>query len=129
MPESPRQEIEFKFNGKTYKRRPTWAALVNIEAATNQPCRALGMKVLQTDVSLTEVTTVLAVLIGEDADMTPEQIGDVLVEDGYGELLLPLGQFLVRAQRGNKEHEKEAARAKKAEREAARGGAPGPQSD
>lgn len=121
MPENPRQEIEFDLDGKTFRVRPTFEVIANVEAALSQSARSLGLKALaagmssvergtQTEITLSEFCVVLYwILRGKpDAPASAKAIGEILMEAGYGALLLPVGLFLTRAQRGNKEHEKEA---------------------
>lgn len=111
MAESAKQEIEFSFGGKAYKVRPTFDVIISIEAAIGLPAQALGLKMLRTEASLTEIAAILFhVLKGQaGAPTTPNAVGEIMMEDGYGDLLLPLGLFLTRALRGNREHMKEAA--------------------
>lgn len=111
MAESAKQEIEFAFGGKAFKVRPTFDVIISIEAATGQPAQALGVKILRTEASLTEIAAALFhVLRGQvGAPPTPNAVGETMMEDGYGDLMLPLGLFLTRALRGNREHMKEAA--------------------
>lgn len=116
MTESARQEIEIPFGGKTYRVRPTWQVLRDVEIATGQPCRKLGVKMVSLGVqgreeaSLSEVVAVLSVIIGRESGKSADEIGEMLVDDGYGDLMGPLGTFLVVALRGNKEHERHLAR-------------------
>lgn len=145
MPENPRQEIELSLGGQTYRVRPTFEVIAGIEADLNQPARAVGMKawwagltpaqraardnVGGPEISLTEMAVVVFWMVkGQTgAPASPVAMGALLMEDGYGELLLPVGQFLTRAQRGNKIHEKEAAQAAEAAaREGASEGAANP---
>ena len=116
MAEHPRQEIELSFGGKTYRVRPTFEVVVGIEAELNQSSRVVGMKLLRAEASLAEITVILwnALKGKKGAPDTRQEVGEVIMEDGYRDLLVPLGNFLLRAQRGNKEHEKEAAEAEAA---------------
>lgn len=125
MAENPRQEIELPFDGKTFRVRPNFETITSVEVALGEPARVVGRKCLSAGMSAVERARMNAgpeVGVSEfaialywilrsqkDAPATILDVGNVLVEDGYGNLLLPVGQFLVRAQRGNKEHEKEAA--------------------
>jgi len=123
--ESARQEVEIKLNGSTFSVRPTFEIIANIEAATDQPARMLGMRALLAGVKVAErppnaseikmselATAIFWMLRGKKgAPESPQAVGDILMEDGYLQLLDPVGMFLVRAQRGNKEHEKEATQA------------------
>lgn len=133
MAEDPRQELEFVLGGKTFRARPSWEVLAAIEGSTNSPARTIGMKALASlqraadrvtpEISLTEMAATLAALLrGQPGAPEPNKIGEMLVEDGYSQLLLPVGLFLTRAYKGNKEHEKDAAetarRAREAEEEA-----------
>lgn len=109
--ETVRQEIEITFDGKTYKVRPEFALIGQIEATLDQASQPLGMKFLQIKVSVLEVATVMQAILEHQGDKrTFEQVGQTLMDDGYEGLLLPIGQLLTRAMRGNKEHEKEAAK-------------------
>lgn len=127
--ESARQEIELKLNGSTFRVRPNFETLANIELATDQSARALGMKALAAgipvsqrmpglqEIKLSEMALAIFHMVRgqKGAPESPAAVGELLMEDGYGELLNPVGLFLVRAQRGNKEHEKEAAAAQASE--------------
>lgn len=120
MTERARQNLEFEFGGKKYTIRPTWALLIDIEVATNQACRALGMKFLSMTASLSEITIVTQVLLKDqkDAPQKPEEIGEIIMDDGFTELLGPYGMFLTSAQRGHKIAIQEAAEAAEAARKA-----------
>lgn len=110
MADNPRQEIEFPFGGKVYRIRPTFEIIVTIEAELNQASRTVGMKLLRAEAGLAEIAVVVwNVLKDQKAAPTRAEIGEAIMNDGYIDLLIPLGQFLMRAQRGHKEHEKEAA--------------------
>jgi hypothetical protein len=124
MAETPRQEIELELGGKTYTVRPDFRTISAIEAATEQAARALGLKCLAAsmpvdsrrgtpEVSMTELAQAIFWMLKDkkNAPATPMDVGDLLMEEGYGKLLMPVGEFLIRAQRGNKEHQKEAAQA------------------
>lgn len=127
MAENPRQEITLSLGGKDFAVRPTFEVIAGIEAALDQPARTVGMKALASgmtlgerqargagaEISMSEMAVVLFHMVKgkKDAPANPTEVGNILMEDGYGDLLLPVGQFLTRAQRGNKEHEKEAAAA------------------
>lgn len=133
MAENPRQEIELSLGGQTYAVRPAFEVIAGIEADLNQSARAVGMKAWSAglsaeqravrnagpEISLTEMAVVLFWMVKgqKGAPPSPIAMGAILMEEGYGDLLLPVGQFLTRAQRGNKIHEQEAAEA--AAREAA----------
>lgn len=124
MAESPRQEIELKLDGKTFTVRPDFRTISAIEAATDQAARGLGLKCLAAsmpvdsrrgtpEVSMTELVQAVFWMLKDKkgAPETPMDVGEILMEEGYGKLLMPVGEFLVRGQRGNKEHAKEAAQA------------------
>jgi hypothetical protein len=80
---------------------------------------------IQPEIALTELAVVIYwMLRGHDgAPKDAGEAGQALVENGYADLLLPVGQFLTRAQKGNKIHEQEAIEAEKAAQEAGAGGA------
>lgn len=126
MTDNALQEIELKFDGKLYRVRPTFKVLIGIEAATVQPSRDLGLKIWNGNAALIEIATVLQILLRDKGeDRTVEEIGEVLMDDGFLGLTDPLGRFLTRAQRGHKEHEREAVEAaKKADEEKTKGGQP-----
>jgi len=122
--ETARQEIELKLNGKTFTCRPDFTTISNIEGVTEQSARALGMHALAAgmplaqrgglpEISMTQMAIILFWMVKgqKGAPESPAAIGELLMEDGYGQYLMPVGLFLTRAQRGNKEHEKEAAQA------------------
>lgn len=136
MTDTPRQEVDLTLDGKTYSIRPNFKTLVAIEAAANQPARTLGIKALVVsvplgqrngaeEISIAELATVIFCMVrGEKgAPDSAEAVGELLVENGYRDLLEPVGLFLVRAQKGNKEYVKEAIEvAKKAAEEAEKQG-------
>jgi len=122
MAESARQEIELTVGGKTFSVRPDFVTISNIEAATQQPARTLGLQAYAAgvpqsarggfpEISMTNLVLVIFWMLRgkKDAPATVEAVGEIIMEEGYGDLLMPVGNFLTRAQRGNKEHEKEAA--------------------
>src|SRR5438309_1883610 len=129
MPENPRQEIELSLGGQSFRVRPTFEVIAGIEADLNQPARAVGMKAWSAglsadqravrnagpEISLTEMAVAVFWMVKgqKGAPPSPVATGALLMEEGYGDLLLPVGQFLTRAQRGNKLHEQEAAEAAK----------------
>jgi hypothetical protein len=128
LSENPRQEVEIKFGGRTYLVRPTYRVLTGIETALQQPVRTLGLKCLvygitinqrngAQEISLTEMAVILQhMLRGQDkAPQDLDEIGDILMDEGYGPLCSVVSDFLMRAQRGNIEHMKELKR--KAEQE------------
>ena len=124
MSEDARQEIEIELGGETYRARPTFQIIVNIEAALDQPARTLGLKCWvygialdqrgpgTEEIKLTELAIILFHMIGgpDEKFKSPTDVGDVLMEEGYGKLCLPVGNFLTRAQQGNREHLKEIER-------------------
>lgn len=126
MTDNALQEVELTFAGKTYRFRPTFKVLISIEAATVQPSRDLGLKIWNGNAALIEIATVMQILLREKGEeRSIEEIGEVLMDDGFLGLTDPLGRFLTRAQRGHKEHEREAREAaKKADEEAKKGGQP-----
>jgi hypothetical protein len=129
MAENPRQETELSFGGKTYSVRPTFQIITSIEAALNQPARFLGMKCFvvgkamgerygaEQEISMGELAVIVFWMLRDQflADkampQTPAAVGEIMMEDGYGQLLMPVGEILTRAQKGNREHAKEAAAA------------------
>lgn len=123
MADSALQDIALTFQGKTYRFRPTFSVLVGIEAATHQASRALGMKIWNGEAALIEIATVMQVLLREkEVEMGLDVIGEALMEDGFLPLIEPLGSFLTWAQRGHKEHEREAKEAaERAKKEAKKG--------
>lgn len=126
MAADPRQEVEFSLNGKTFRARPTFQILTSIEAALNQPARALGIKALMAgvalndpnrapgiqEISLAEMAVVLFWMAKDqpDAPKSPSDMGDILMDEGYIQHCLSVGDFLMRANRGNKHHLKEVQR-------------------
>lgn len=126
MTDSALQEIELTFGGKVYRLRPTFKVLIGIEAATVQPSRDLGLKIWNGHAALIELATVMQILLRDKGeDRSVEEIGEVLMDDGFLGLTDPLGRFLTRAQRGHKEHEREAVEAaKKAEDDKKKGASP-----
>lgn len=127
MAEDARQEIAFQLNGQTFRARPTFAVVTGIEGALNQPARTLGFKALMaglpmgdmrrqaaamSEISLGEMAIILFWMTRDqkNAPKTVNEVGEILMEEGYLALCEPVGQFLIRAQRGNKEHLKEIER-------------------
>lgn len=107
--DNPRQEIDFAFAGKSIKLRPTFQVINAIELATGQSSRTLGLRLLRSECSMGEVARIIEIVFkSKNIDMSYNQIGDELVDAGYGELILPLGDFLLRAVKGNRKHEEEA---------------------
>ena len=112
MANAARLEIDFPFGGKTYTLKPTFATIAGVEAATGMSCTALAEKFYAREPSqyapLTLTATVIYALLRPVADpqkdFTPEYVGGVLLEDGCAPTWGPLGDFLSRALKGNKEH-------------------------
>lgn len=118
MAESALQDIELDFAGKTWTLRPEFRTLVAIEAALEQPSRALGLKFLRMEASVGEIAATIFMLLRDRKDApTRDEIGEAIMADGYDDVLMPIGTYLTRAIRGSKEHEKEALA--KREKEAA----------
>lgn len=114
MSDNPLQEIELPFDGAVYRVRPTFRILVSIEAATVQASRDLGLKIWNGNAALIEVVTVIQVILREKGvERTIEDIGEVIMRDGFIGVCDPLGRFLTMAQRGHKEHQREAEEAAK----------------
>lgn len=119
MSDPSTQEVAFSLGGKDYRLRPTFRILARIETTLNQPARTLGVKCYlggvpqserggNPEISLVELSSVLAAMLADTKDPpTIDKVGDILMEEGYSNLLLPIGNFLTRAQRGNKIHEEE----------------------
>jgi hypothetical protein len=108
MTDSALQEIELPFAGRTFRLRPNWRKLIEVEAALQQPSRALGLKFLRFEASVTEITAVLWVLLKDEKEAPPrETLGETLMDEGYDPLMVPIGNFLLRAIRGNKIHEQD----------------------
>lgn len=121
MAENAKQEIELTLGGRAYSVRPTFEIITSIEAAVDASARELGMRSLAAsqpaerrggfkEISLTEMAVALFWMLKgqKGAPDSVAEIGKILMEDGYQHLWLPVGEFLIRAQRGNAEHGKEA---------------------
>lgn len=127
-------EIELPFDGKVFAIKPNFEIIASIEGAVNQSARSVGLKALaagmsaaerglQPEISLTELTVcVFWMLKDQGGPDNPGKVGAVIMDDGYADLLLPVGQFLTRAQRGHKLHQKEAEEAEEAARKAQEAG-------
>ena len=125
MADSALQEIELSFDGKTYRIRPTFKVLVGIEANTGQSSRDLGLKIWNGNAALIEIATVLQVILRDQGvERSLDEIGDVIMADGFLPFTDPLGRFLTRSQRGHKEHEREALKAAEDAKKEAAPGAP-----
>lgn len=110
MADSALQEIELPFGAVVYRIRPKWRKLIEVEATLQQPSRQLGLKFLRWEASVTETLAVLWVLLKDEKNPPDrETMGDTLIDQGYEDLMLPIGNFLTRAIRGNAIHEKEEA--------------------
>ena len=110
MADTALQEITFSFAGKEWTVRPEFKKIVAIEGALEQPSRALGLKCLRSEASVGEVAVILFLMLQDEKDApSRDKVGETIMEDGYDSLLSPIGQYLLRAIRGNKVHEKEAA--------------------
>lgn len=115
MTESALQEIEFSFAGKSWRLRPEFKTLILIEATLGQAARPLGLKVINGEASITEIAGVLFCLLRDQKNgPSREEIGEAIMEEGYWDLNVPIGQYLLRAIRGSREHEKEALAKRKA---------------
>jgi hypothetical protein len=127
--DSPLQETEIELGGKTYHVRPTFKVITSIEASLNQPVRTLGFKCWvyaqafndrgpnAVEISVTEMAAILFQMVREqeDAPKSAMEVGELLMEEGYGQHCMVVGDFLLRAQKGNREHQKDAERRAKRE--------------
>lgn len=110
MTDNPQQTTEIVLDGKTYRVRPTFLLVSQVEQAMGQASRALGIKILNMSASLTEIATIVFILVrdaGGPRDV--ESVGEILMRDGYEDMNIPVGTLLLQAVRGTKAHEKEAA--------------------
>lgn len=136
MADHPLQEVEFPIAGKTWRARPVYSVLARVEYMMGAPCRELGARAYASalpmaqrngvkELGIAETVNVLcAIFSGVPNFPGPEALGDTFLDEGgYLDLMSPLGDFLVRAIRGNKEYEKDVReRAAEAERKAKDGG-------
>jgi len=122
VPETARQEIEITLGGKTFLCRPDFETLANIELQMGEPCRGMGMKALAammpagqrggfSEISMTELAAALYWMLKgkKGSPASVQAVGEILMDEGCAPFLMPVGQFLTRAHRGNAEHMKEAA--------------------
>lgn len=102
------QEVELVFGGATYRIRPTFKIISQIEAATGRACRSIARSLAtkETDVSIYELATILWVLLKDKVDKTGpknvDEIGDILMDEGSVNIRDPLGTFFIDAIRGTK---------------------------
>lgn len=123
--DDPRQEVEINLAGRIFRSRPTFKLLTQIETATGgQPARALGLRAMLMgmpiaerppgiqEISLGEMAVVIFWMVRDqkDAPKTIDEVGEILMDEGYGQHCLDVGQFLMRGQRGNKEYLKDLER-------------------
>jgi hypothetical protein len=104
--DDPLQEVEFEISGKTYRVRPTFKLVTMIERATGVGCTALGMKVTRSEATMDEIAISLYVIARDQepkTELTPERIGESLMEDGYAGVRDSLATLLLRSFRGNRE--------------------------
>lgn len=107
-PETPRQEIEFDFGGKTWRVRPVVSIIGAIEVATATPALILARKVygVEGEVSVTEMVIIMHQLLLPQKGPSQAECGEILMNEGYSRLRLPVGDFLARALKGHAEHER-----------------------
>ena len=108
MADNPRQEIDLRFGGVTYRVRPDFRALVGIEGATGSSSRLLGIRIMTGQAGVSEIATVLELLLTDKGGPPREKIGEIIMADGHEDLWEPLGLFLTRAVKGHKFHEEQA---------------------
>lgn len=104
------EETEVSFGGKAYRVRPTFRVISRVESETDQAARVLGSKMFSLQISVTEMAAVMSALLRDHGGPTAQQAGEIIVNDGYEELVLPVGTMLAHVLRGHKRHMEEAAR-------------------
>jgi len=117
MTKNARQEITFVLGGKSYTVRPDFAYINRLETAMGTPARLLGLKCLNTgsqlamagqaqEVTMVEMASIIWGAIGgtKDAPKTFNELGEILMDDGYGDYLQPFGNMLANCLNGHKDH-------------------------
>ncbi len=118
---NPLLEVEIPLGGTTYRVRPQYRILARIEFVTGDSVRELGLRCYAAalplqqrpqnvkEIKLAEVANILGLMLADiPAAPKAEQIGELLVEEGgFMDLLQPMGDFLTRSVRGNKEYERD----------------------
>lgn len=135
------REIDLTLGEKTFRIVPDFQTITRIEDALGQPSRALGLKCyaavqsqawrtangVTQEISVSEMAAIVFCTL-RDKEGAPKSVGDagdILMDYGYDDLLIPMANFLSRAKRGHKDHEREAKMAaERAEREKEAGNEP-----
>lgn len=122
----PFNQITIKLRERSFTVSCCFEVMARVELMTGSGANLLGRRMLEANgVKITEIALAVSAILEGQEPRAPDYmtIGAILYEDGYQDLLSPLGMFLVRGLRGNKEHERDAIEAaaarKKAEEEAA----------
>lgn len=125
MTDTARQEVELTFGGKTFRVRPDFETVTNIEDTLGgQACRALGLKCwaatlsqatrtargLTSEITLKECAAIVYMMLRDKpgGPKSIQEVGETIMEYGMDDMLIPLSDFLIRAKIGHKEHEREA---------------------
>lgn len=135
---NPITEVAITLSGRTYRVQPTFRVLARIEDVLGEPVRELGTRCYATgvplnqrppgfhEIKLSEAATIIGIMLADKPEAPKmADIGEILMEEGgYLDLMMPLGDFLTRATRGNKEYEREQReKAEQTAKEAAAGAA------
>ena len=101
MADNALQEVEIPFNGRVFRVRPEYLILARIEAVTGTPLRELAKRAIiglygpfdprrpaGNELGLGEIALILGIILeGQKDAPKPEEIGPVLVQDGYADLM------------------------------------------
>lgn len=111
MAVDPLQDTTFVFMGETFAVRPTFRLIAKIEATLGQSARMLAIAINEGTMLVSAYAAVMVCIcaeVGALKNKTGDQIGDAVMDEGFANIRLPMMLLLARANRGNKEHEKEA---------------------
>jgi hypothetical protein len=99
-----RGEVEITLDGKSFTLRPTFQAMVEIEAVLGKGLLGLVRRISEMEFGYTEAQAVITAGLraaGEKA--TPEKVGEMVFRTGLAELAGPIGSFLTAALSGGAE--------------------------
>lgn len=96
-----RGEVEITLDGRKFVMRPTFQAMVEIEAATGRGLLGLVRRISEMDFGYAEAQAVITAGLraaGEQA--TPDKVGEMVFNTGLAAVAGPVGAFLMGALSG-----------------------------
>jgi len=95
--------VDIPYKGTVYHVRPTFRFISAVETTTGLGAYELGMQIAQGRATVTQIAAVLyhALLVAKARSLRLEDVGDEVVEQGFGQYLAPCSQLMLQAFKGN----------------------------